>query len=388
VKEEPTTSSPPGSKMMGSEKFCLQWKEFQENVRHSYKEVRRTGEFSDVTLACEDGQQIRAHKVILSASSTFFRDLLANDHPQPLLLRGLKGSDLISVVDFIYHGEVEVEKDSLYDFLAIGEKLKLKGLAKTPEHSASQVDPAEDERSRYVQKIDSKNPYEATGIVKRPWDHQQARLIPVSIQSVPIAKPSGGEGQVRTTRHSYQSNGESMIDKNGNVWTCIVCGKIAADAKTKANLKRHTETHIKGIPWPCNICGKVSGSKSGLAQHKAKYHKDQESAMVAVKQQMDPSIPDDCMINSLIEKHGDVWVCTRCGKTAHDARTKANLKRHIEVHIEGVSYNCDICGKTSGSKNGLQQHKAKYHRNVTYTSQSTVVPIMSDPGQITHNTLS
>ena len=95
-----------------------------------------------------------------------------------------------------------------------------------------------------------------------------------------------------------------MIDKNGNVWTCIVCGKIAADAKTKvslslccivlsatfyevsrtfflqANLKRHTETHIKGIPWPCNICGKVSGSKSGLAQHKAKYHKDQESAMV------------------------------------------------------------------------------------------------------------
>ena len=33
-----------------------------------------------------------------------------------------------------------MEKDSLYDFLAIGEKLKLKGLAKTPEHSASQVD--------------------------------------------------------------------------------------------------------------------------------------------------------------------------------------------------------------------------------------------------------
>ena len=51
---------------------------------------------------------------------------------------------------------------------------------------------------------------------------------------------------------------------------------------------------------------------------------------------MDPSIPDDCMINSLIEKHGDVWVCTRCGKTAHDARTKANLKRHIEVGQEVI----------------------------------------------------
>ena len=75
----------------------------------------------------------------------------------------------------------------------------------------------------------------------------------------------------------------------------------------------------------------------------------------------------------------------------------------LQVHIEGVSYNCDICGKTSGSKNGLQQHKAKYHRypptlpikrrssrqrgqetkltnkfnrNVTYTSQSTPVPML------------
>ena len=85
--------------------------------------------------------------------------------------------------------------------------------------------------------------------------------------------------------------------------------------------------------------------------------------------------------------------------------SKSLLKWNIlhlpfQVHIEGVSYNCDICGKTSGSKNGLQQHKAKYHRylklfehpppllitpswlivfnrNVTYTSQSTVVPIMS-----------
>ena len=30
-----------------------------------------------------------------------------------------------------------------------------------------------------------------------------------------------------------------MIDKNGNVWTCIVCGKIAADAKTKVRYFVH-----------------------------------------------------------------------------------------------------------------------------------------------------
>merc|ERR1712004_147682 len=164
----------------------------------------------------------------------------------------------------------------------------------------------------------------------------------------------------------------SMIEKNGDIWTCIVCGKVASDPKTKANLKRHTETHIKDIPWPCNICGKVIGSKSGLVQHKAKYHKDlKEDQPVTPRQPLDTSVPYETVINSMIEKQGEVWTCTKCGKSAVDARAKFNLKRHIEVHIEGVAYTCDICGKTSGSKNGLAQHKAKYHRNVAFTSSSS-----------------
>lgn len=207
-----------------------------------------------------------------------------------------------------------------------------------------------------MQKLDSKNPYQISSPVKRPWDQ-------------------GG----RTTRNAYQCTNDSMIDKNGDVWSCIVCGKIAADPKTKANLKRHTETHIKGIPWPCNLCGKVSGSKSGLAQHRTKYHKHEEEAM-RPKEQLTTSIPDDCVINSMIEKHGDVWACSRCGKQAQDARGKANLRRHIEVHIEGVSYTCDICGKSSGSKNGLNQHKAKYHRHM-FPSSRTNVPLM-DPSHV------
>ena len=71
--------------------------------------------------------------------------------------------------------------------------------------------------------------------------------------------------------------------KNQSKIFCPFCLYDSRYYLLQANLKRHTETHIKGIPWPCNICGKVSGSKSGLAQHKAKYHKDQEGAMVAVK---------------------------------------------------------------------------------------------------------
>jgi hypothetical protein len=87
----------------------------------------------------------------------------------------------------------------------------------------------------------------------------------------------------------------------------------------------------------------------------------------------------------MIEKQGEVWTCTKCGKSAVDARAKFNLKRHIEVHIEGVAYSCDICGKSSGSKNGLAQHKAKYHRNVVYTSTAASTSASTSTTNLTHH---
>ena len=55
-----------------SEKLCLQWNDFLENVKSAFGNLREDNDFTDVTLACEGGQQVEAHKVILAASSPFF----------------------------------------------------------------------------------------------------------------------------------------------------------------------------------------------------------------------------------------------------------------------------------------------------------------------------
>ena len=41
-----------------SEKLCLQWNDFQENVKSAFENLREDKDFADVTLACEDGQQV------------------------------------------------------------------------------------------------------------------------------------------------------------------------------------------------------------------------------------------------------------------------------------------------------------------------------------------
>ena len=93
-----------------SEKLCLQWNDYQENVKNAFASLRGVTDFVDVTLACEDGNQIEAHKVILAASSPFFENILKkNKNSHPLIyMRGVKSIDLLAMVDFLYHGEANV----------------------------------------------------------------------------------------------------------------------------------------------------------------------------------------------------------------------------------------------------------------------------------------
>ena len=107
--------------MSSSETFQLNWSGFEENATHSFKELLLDKDFLDVTLASSDNNQIKAHKLILSASSTIFKDILSkNSHQHPLIfMKGVNFDHLNSLVKFIYLGQVEVCQDKLDNFLAI-----------------------------------------------------------------------------------------------------------------------------------------------------------------------------------------------------------------------------------------------------------------------------
>ena len=130
---------------MSSEKFCLRWNDFESNISVAFRELRDDKDFFDVTLACDD-DQIQAHKVILSACSPFFRNILRrNAHQHPLLyLKGVKYTDLQSVLNFMYHGEVNVAQEELNSFLAVAEDLRVKGLTQGPGSAAHSSKPKSD----------------------------------------------------------------------------------------------------------------------------------------------------------------------------------------------------------------------------------------------------
>lgn len=139
--------------------------------------MRETGDFFDVTLACEDGQ-IPAHKLVLSAASDLFKEILRrNCHEHPLIfLYGVRAVDIQSILDFIYTGETEVAEDSLELLLATGGNLRIKGLT---ESSEQEVEVEEQEKKREQgkegkpwERVVGKVEEEQFPLVAEDFDHQ------------------------------------------------------------------------------------------------------------------------------------------------------------------------------------------------------------------------
>ncbi len=121
--------------------LCLRWDDFGSHFSTSFKDLRARNDtlsYFDVSLAVQDQDEvIKAHKVILSSCSPFFKRVLAQQakisplgglvHPV-IYLRGVSSRQLSNLLDFMYHGEINVAQDDLDDFLAIAEDLKVQGL--------------------------------------------------------------------------------------------------------------------------------------------------------------------------------------------------------------------------------------------------------------------
>ena len=252
-----------------SEKLCLQWNDFQKNVKTAFRNLREDKYLTDVTLVCEDGRPLEAHKVILAASSPFFQKLLErNKHPHPLVyMRGLKSDDLLAIVDFLYCGEANVYQENLDSFLAIAEELQLKGLmGKMNEHVENTIC---DEKPESQIMAPTTKPFSRNGTKT----FQNRQITNKAETNNTVALSSHFSGDLEDLEQRVQSMMEKSQNKLANghqkADMCKVCGK-----EGKRNvIKDHIEAnHLEGIVLPCNNCEKTFRCRSGLRTHMQRGH--------------------------------------------------------------------------------------------------------------------
>ena len=260
--------------MTTPEKFCLKGAYFQENVVIAFEDLRKDTDFTDVTLVCEDGNQVEAHKVILAASSPFFRNLLKrNKHAHPLIyMRGIKFDDLVAIVDFLYYGEANIYKDNLKIFLNIAEELEIKGLSEElKEEGDNLMKPPEDamyentnnQAPKSVIKLAPHNEF----IQEFEFEEQNKTDETIKLTNY---KFSGDMQELDRKLDSLMAPGKNMINTGANrrsfmATSCLVCGK----EDSRSHMKGHIEAnHLKGLSFPCHLCEKVFRTRSALKQHK------------------------------------------------------------------------------------------------------------------------
>ncbi|KAH8357431.1 hypothetical protein KR084_006775 [Drosophila pseudotakahashii] len=123
---------------MASQRFCLRWNNHQSNLLSVFDQLLHAETFTDVTLAVE-GQYLKAHKMVLSACSPYFNALFVN-HPEKhpiVILKDVPYSDMKSLLDFMYRGEVSVDQERLTAFLRVAESLRIKGLTEVNDDKPS-----------------------------------------------------------------------------------------------------------------------------------------------------------------------------------------------------------------------------------------------------------
>ena len=238
--------------MQSSEKLCLRWNDFQENLNSAFGGFRNDQDFADVTLVCEDGTQIETHKIILATSSPFFMEVLKKSkHPHPLIyMKGFSSVDLMAMVDFLYFGEANVCQENL---------------------DVDAGSPAAERNTRDFKTVKTKKEVEE----KKLGNKSTSIIFDPSINKEPPsdALVSAEVNQLDEQIKTMMSRSETEITVNNRKQKAYACNQCGKEGQ-RANIMTHIEAnHIaSNISHSCEICGKVSRSRDGLRQHKTKEH--------------------------------------------------------------------------------------------------------------------
>ena len=215
------------------EKFNLKWHTFQPHINDSYKELYETKSFSDVTLVSNDHKQFKAHKFILSSSSTMFKSILGDDNVVApfIFLRGVNHLELESILQFMYLGEATFDQERLNILLDVAHDLKIKEIGENKHNEPKNKLPSSEESSKQELFDD------ATDFVNTDELLLEART----------AKINTGQSE----------------------WSCSLCDKML---RTAEGLKYHIESKHNGKKYPCKQCDNIASSKSSLSRHVKSIH--------------------------------------------------------------------------------------------------------------------
>ena len=353
----------------------LKCSDFLANVFSSFNNHHNSDLFTDVTLVSDDNKKIQAHKLILSAGSEYFRDVLSDkSHPHPMLcLDGVSSEDLACIIKYLYVGEVSVPQSSLQKFLKIANKLKCFGL-----NEAGPQGPGM-EKSRVDNEISHKFENEPTPIKDISLLNKNDFVDLCNDRDQELFNVKA-ESEIANEPSADNDNELSHLNRNDNV--------SLFDNRDHELVNDEAEIPDEEVLVPVEDGEKESLYVDPLENDKVHMKTDPEHISetstevniefpwyVQSKSKVPKSSPDFCKINGkplskyhLYEllkeyyylKQDMSYQCKYCDK---NKKNIGHMREHTQKHVKDLALDCDICGEIVRGTDFLRGHKRKHHPN-------------------------
>ena len=244
------------------EKFSLMWKDFRANVHRSFQNLRREENFFDITLVGDDSNHVTAHKLVLSSCSEYFKNVFLNNKKYfqsnaMICMEGLNQTDLNNILDYIYHGEVQIYQHELDRFLGIAERLKLEGLIGGEEEDVQNDDKTEHKSEEDIETVQNNRVSKS--------DFQKTKDIRATEKTVISFQPS----DVQSMDELHEKVEASFTKVGPKNFSCNHCDK---SFKNSGHVREHVEIHFEGLSFPCSLCDSILRSRTTLRKHYYNVH--------------------------------------------------------------------------------------------------------------------
>ncbi|CAG7828110.1 unnamed protein product [Allacma fusca] len=235
------------------QQFSLKWNNYSQHIVTAFEDLRGEDDLTDVTLSCE-GKRIKAHKVLLSACSVYFKETFRENpckHPV-IILKGVSFIDLQAVVTFMYNGQVNISQERLSSFLQTAELLQIKGLTDMNDQEEGPVKkrpntstiPTPEPIITNVSHGQPSVPEDTSSLITpeivntRPPTPKRKRIGPASFMSMQNLSQQQNDSQVPLTNQTAGSR--SVMTGSSNTLATSVAGPSGVSSSTGGLLNPET----------------------------------------------------------------------------------------------------------------------------------------------------
>jgi len=266
--------------MSGNGQYLMQNKDFDRNIRNGWTSLLQDDDFCDVTLV-SDGNQIKAHKIVLSTFSPVLGQILKkNPHQHPLIYLlglGISPRALDNLIDFMYRGEIRIPQDEINELLNLANILQVVGLSENEESIERSNTAIVSKRNKIgslgnnkglVNKSDLKKEDTIEHSINYGYQENDNDIFFDNLKDIKQNIP-------KTEFLAYNSNTEkveqNMNDLSKKVYKCAQC-----DSKFTAliSLKRHIKSIHEGIKFKCEKCPVTATQSTSLNRHMQAVHEN------------------------------------------------------------------------------------------------------------------